>query len=135
MPEPVTLDDLSPEIRQAIIAYRKFAYSKMLETLPAWQREMVAAVPDAVLRDVVNDSRRGVSEASSMAKTPGAPPPVARPRPGNEPTPLRPPPGVALCDALMDEQDRKDRAELMERLQAASKQAVIDAHWREKLAE
>jgi hypothetical protein len=32
------------------------------------------------------------------------------------PTPLSNPPGVALADRLMDEQDRRDRAELAQRL-------------------
>jgi len=31
------------------------------------------------------------------------------------PTPIGPPPGVAACDRLMDAQDQKDRAELVER--------------------
>jgi hypothetical protein len=33
-----------------------------------------------------------------------------------EPRPLGPPPGVALADKLMDEQDRRDRAELARKL-------------------
>jgi hypothetical protein len=34
---------------------------------------MKMAVPDALVRDLVNDQRRGVSAPASMASTPGAP--------------------------------------------------------------
>jgi hypothetical protein len=33
-----------------------------------------------------------------------------------DPVPLSSPPGVALCDRLMDEQDRRDRAALIDQL-------------------
>jgi hypothetical protein len=36
---------------------------------------MRAAVPDRLMADIINDQRRGVSAPSSLASTPGAPPP------------------------------------------------------------
>ena len=76
------------------------------------QQAMLNAVPDRLMADIVNDQRRGVSPPSSLASTPGDPPPLPRGGTGwAQPAPLAPPPGVALCDAMMDAQDAKDRAE------------------------
>jgi hypothetical protein len=76
--------------------------------LPEWQHEMAQAVDDATIRSLVNDFRRGVPGPSSLA---GGPTIQSR-RQGSgwsEPVPLTNPPGVALADKLMDQQDRIDR--------------------------
>jgi hypothetical protein len=75
------------------------------------QRAMLEAVPDRLMRDIVNDQRRGVSEPSSMATAPGARAP--EPRGGTgwiDAQPLKPPPGVDILDRMMDAEDAKDRA-------------------------
>jgi hypothetical protein len=97
------------------------------------QRAMMEAVPDRLMADIVNDQRRGVAPASSLASTPGARAP--EPRKGTgwvDSAPLKSPPGVDILDRMMDVEDAKDRSE---RLQAVRKQAAIDAAWQEKLAE
>jgi hypothetical protein len=77
--------------------------------LEPWQLAAMRAVPVDLVRDLVADSRRGPSQPSSMVTKPEAP---AAPK-GNgwaEPTPLGPPPGVALIDRMVDVQDGIDRA-------------------------
>ena len=85
--------------------------------IPAWQLEMMEAVDDATIRDIVADSRRGW----------GSPPPTSHAQPraavsSSERSPtataiseaigsLKPPPGVELCDRLVDVQDAMDRRE------------------------
>jgi hypothetical protein len=76
------------------------------------QAAMMEAVPDQFMRSIVADQRRGVSAPASMASTPGARPEPPRPGTGwSAPAPLAPPPGVALCDRLMDAADAHDRAD------------------------
>jgi hypothetical protein len=72
-----------------------------------WQLEMARAVPDNVMRSIVADFRRGVPERSSIAADSGP----SRQNAVAVERPLGPPPGVNLCDQLMDMQDRLDRAE------------------------
>jgi hypothetical protein len=57
----------------------------------------------------IADSLKGTSSAAQSE------PPRQRGTGFVEPRPLEPPPGVALADRLMDVQDAKDRAELIER--------------------
>jgi hypothetical protein len=83
--------------------------------------EMEAACPTDVLKDIV---RRGVIPGPSTAGAGGTVSSV-RINPGLPGTvnngwrnsmPIGPPPGVALCDAMMDAQDQRDRVELAERI-------------------
>jgi hypothetical protein len=84
-----------------------------------WQLDMIDAVGTDVIRDVVADLRRGPAQ---LPVTPNPRPGVSEGRlvPGSkgwsEPAPLASPPGTALCDKLMDEQDRRDKRELERRL-------------------
>jgi hypothetical protein len=48
---------------------------------------------------------------------------------------IGPPPGVDICDRMMDAQDRRDKAALIEAERLAYRQQVIDAHWEDKLIE
>jgi hypothetical protein len=91
-------------------------YSKQAEVAAEAKRlgiseatlEASRAVPTDVVRDLVSDFRRGVSQPSSIV---GAPT-VQRKQKGtgwSEPLPLSNPPGVDLADRLMDQQDQIDR--------------------------
>jgi hypothetical protein len=99
--------ELTPKLRELL---RKYIELKTVLANPV-QRAMYEAVPDRLMADIVNDHRRGVSPPSSLATTPGAPPPVARTSGWSEPAPLGPPPGINYIDQMMDHQDAKDRAE------------------------
>jgi hypothetical protein len=94
----------------------------MPQPMPEWQRDMVRAVGDDLVRDLVKDFFRGPPQRSD----PRAPQPMAKPQgepmltPSQamsqgsgwvEPAPLTSPPGVKLCDQLVDVQDVIDRAE------------------------
>jgi hypothetical protein len=72
---------------------------------------MLNATPDAVVRDLVADGRRGISQSQSLV----APERAERSEPvrrGNgEPRPLQQPPGISLIDAMCEAQDARDKAE------------------------
>jgi len=89
--------------------------------IPPWLvRDTVGGVTDADARDIFHASHRPQSPGSAIPSSQqltGVHPGGA---PGGgtgwvAPMPLRPPPGVAQADRLMDAQDAKDRAELIER--------------------
>jgi hypothetical protein len=80
--------------------------------------EMAAAVPDHMLRDIVHDNRAPTGRPGVIPEQPSN---VRGNVPGSgtgwaHEIPLGPPPGVAQADRLMDEQDRRDRAELARKL-------------------
>jgi hypothetical protein len=77
---------------------------------------MVEAMPDRLMRDIVNDQRRGVAAPSSLASKPDAPPVEPRPKGSGwqDAAPLAPPPGIALLDRMMDAQDQRDKAALID---------------------
>jgi hypothetical protein len=87
---------------------------------PEWQREMAQAVPTDVVQGVAHDLRRGVSEPSSIMPQPRGPQ-IQRGSGWATPNPITPPPGVALCDSIMDAADRQDRADLERRLARSAK--------------
>jgi hypothetical protein len=79
-------------------------------------REMVAAEPKGFMHDVaLRDNRAPMTPATIPSSQAGGRPSGGGSKGWIEPTPLGPPPGVAQADRLMDAQDRKDRAELIER--------------------
>ena len=71
--------------------------------------KMLEAVPDNVIRDIVADNRRGMSQSQSMITSRPEVEPTRRSN--KEPRPLQPPPGIALVDRLGEAQDARDRAE------------------------
>jgi hypothetical protein len=86
-------------------------------------REMVAAEPSGFMHDVALRDTRAPNSPGMISRTEGP----SNVRGGNvpgsgtgwqAPTPLSNPPGVNYADKLMDEQDRRDRAELAQRLGA-----------------
>jgi hypothetical protein len=123
---------LTPEQRAAIARLSKDQTIAMLKLIREFKERLAAsvlpqsaveamnaAVPTAVIQDIVDDSRKGLAPRS-MAETPE---PEAWRRTGFvEASPLRPPPGVVQCDRLVDAQDEMDRA-----------QRRIDAEIRSKL--
>jgi hypothetical protein len=88
---------------------------------PSALAAMVAAVPDRVLRDIVHDNRgprtpTGTIPRSEQPSGGGGPANVSGSGTGwAHEIPLSPPPGVQQSDKLVDAQDARDRAELIER--------------------
>ena len=74
-----------------------------------WKVEMSRAVPTNLIQDVVRDFRNGPAQPTSLVEKPSSPEPAQRSG-WIDNIPLRPPPGVGLCDMLVDAQDAKDRA-------------------------
>jgi hypothetical protein len=109
--------------------YQKYDPTANMSMPPSALRAMVEAVPDHLMRDIVRDHQGAptgpttmnpalTSRGGSPANVPGSGTGWARE------IPLSPPPGVAQADRLMDAQDQRDRAELIERearLQAVEK--------------
>jgi hypothetical protein len=87
---------------------------------PALMAAMVAAEPRGFMQGVVRDNRAPTGPAGMIPRaqsTGGSGPAnVAGSGTGwSATTPLSPPPGVAQADRLMDAQDQRDRAALIER--------------------
>ena len=89
---------------------------------PSALRAMVAAEPKGFMAGVVRDNRGAPTGPTGAIprsqQVTGAHPGGGVPGSGTgwgHSTPLGPPPGVAQADRLMDAQDGKDRAELIER--------------------
>jgi hypothetical protein len=104
------MTELTPERRKELL--RIYLELKTILANPV-QRAMYEAVPDSLMRDIVNDHRRGVSPPSSLATTPGEPPRPPRGTGWADPAPLGPPPGINYIDQMMDAQDARDRAALI----------------------
>jgi hypothetical protein len=68
------MTELTPEYRELL---RKYLELKAILANPV-QRAILDACPDSLMREIVNDHRRGVSAPSSLATTPGEPPRPAR---------------------------------------------------------
>jgi hypothetical protein len=67
---------------------------------PSAMADLVAAVPS--MSDIVADSRRGVSQNTSIS------PEKPRGTGWIDPLPLKSPPGIDVIDKLVDAQDRRD---------------------------
>jgi hypothetical protein len=112
------------------VPYQKYDPTAGMCMPPSALRAMVEAVPENFMRDVVRDNRAPTTPATipqAQSTGGGGPANVSGSGTGwGHSTPLGPPPGVAQADRLMDEADRRDRAELIERearLQAMEKLA------------
>jgi hypothetical protein len=74
--------------------------------------DMVRAIPDHTIRDIVKSGGVGVLQSTATTPTPTRV--SEQNRSGwRDAQPLSNPPGVTLADKLVDEQDRRDRAELI----------------------
>ena len=80
--------------------------------LSVTELKMRLAVPDEVVRDIVGDARRGLSQSQSLLAPDRAQrePTRKSDRGWVEPRPLQQPPGIALIDAMCEAQDVRDRA-------------------------
>ena len=79
--------------------------------IPEWQLEAARAVPDDVVRSLVEDFRRGPAQPSSPLKQSGRTVEVNRGSGWQDAAPLSQPPGIKIMDAMMDQQDKIDKAE------------------------
>jgi hypothetical protein len=85
------------------------------------ERRMSMATPPEVIRDFAVVKEIALRDARAPTGLPNSQQSDPRPSAGDgtgwtREIPLSPPPGVAQADRLMDEQDRRDRAELAQRL-------------------
>jgi hypothetical protein len=74
-------------------------------------KAMTDVVDDKLAREIVADLKGGRAEPGFLP--PDGSPPKERGSGWQKPVPLSNPPGVAICDQLMDAQDAIDRAERM----------------------
>jgi len=81
-------------------------------------REMVNAEPSGFMKEVALRDNRAPNHPGMIPSTQGSGAGEGRGTGWVDPVPLGNPPGVAQADKLMDEQDRRDRAELAQRLGA-----------------
>jgi hypothetical protein len=78
-----------------------------------WLRRSLKACPNDVMRDIVNDARRGDIHARASVIPQKTNQTTEPPRSQNgwvDPPKIRPPEGVALVDQLVDMQDKLDAA-------------------------
>ena len=83
---------------------------------PSVMRDLADAVPDHISRGIYQDSRAPKGPSSAGAIPSSQQVTNVRGTGWATPIPIRPPDGVNHADRLMDEQDRRDRAELAQRL-------------------
>jgi hypothetical protein len=80
-------------------------------------RDMIAAEPKGFMHDVALRDARAPNSPAMIPSSQQRPAAEGANRTGwRDATPIGPPPGVAQADKLMDEQDRRDRAELARKL-------------------
>jgi hypothetical protein len=103
----------------------RLAAEAKARNLPEWAVDAERAVPTSLIRDVVSDAYRGISQSASML------PPHMRsedkPRPASGGTvPIQPPPGINYIDQMCEAQSRADRlAAIKQRIE----HAWIEAHF------
>jgi hypothetical protein len=118
------------------------ALERRIETFPPelrqqWQevleltrnRERCRAIEEATRVTLPPDNRWGASTSLPPSNT--TEPPSDRPSGWRPLDPISSPPGVDICDRLMDTQDAKDRLER----EREYRQYFLDAHWEVKLAD
>jgi hypothetical protein len=73
-----------------------------------WELEAERAVPTSLIRDVVGDAYKGISQSTSQLLPSRT---QEKPRPASGGTmELKPPPGIDIIDRMCEAQDRADRA-------------------------
>jgi hypothetical protein len=108
-------DQLNPPSRQSNWQPRDYTENA---SMPASAlRDLVNAVPDAVMSGLRADSRK------PNPVNPSSPPqPTTQVQRGSgwaKPIPVEPPPGIELMDRMMDQQDHLDRVELARKIAQA----------------
>jgi hypothetical protein len=98
--------------------YQRYDPTEGMCMPPSALRAMIAAEPRGFMAGVIHDNRAPNSPGMTpTSQSSGGPANVPGSGTGwGHSTPLGPPPGVAQADRLMDEQDRRDRAELARKL-------------------
>jgi hypothetical protein len=81
---------------------------------PSAVKAMTDVVDDRQMQQIVQEHRHGRSEPSGLSSPPSSP--KERGSGWQNPTPLSNPPGVAICDQMMDVQDALDKRDLEKRL-------------------
>jgi len=81
-----------------------------------WKLRMAQALSSDVMRDIANHARRSSRPGTLIDGTDAKPKLKPDAPQGDGVTPLRPPEGISIIDQLCDEQDRRDRGELAERI-------------------
>jgi hypothetical protein len=77
-------------------------------------KAMTDVVDDRQMQQIVEEHRHGRSEPSGLSSPPSSP--KEKGSGWQNPTPLSNPPGVAICDQMMDVQDALDKRDLEKRL-------------------
>src|SRR5262245_26781760 len=85
--------------------WQKIDWTEGMKMPPSAVRAMVAAVPDSLTRAIVGDNR------PAPRSTPEPEPPRSKGTGWQEEVPLRSPPGIDICDRLVDAADARDRAD------------------------
>jgi hypothetical protein len=79
-----------------------------LRGIQAYQVRAMQAVPDQLVRDIVADAYKGISQSASMIKPERKPPP-AKGSGWVDPAPMKAPTGIEYIDRMCEAQDRADR--------------------------
>jgi hypothetical protein len=109
---------VNPKPREPYV-HQPVDYTANMSMPRSAMKAMVDGVPESVMYAIRGDARRPnpvQASSSTVTSTPAAQQSQPQRKGGwIEPRPLESPPGVELADRLMDHQDAKDRAELIER--------------------
>jgi hypothetical protein len=105
------------EIERGIALYKQLRAMELAGMQASVVAEMARAVPDSLMRDIVRDFGRGVTQPSSVIPQRGQEP--VRGTGWVDATALRPPPGQELIGRMMDAEDRQWRAERARQLGVA----------------
>ena len=115
-------DQLNPPPRQPS-NHPRFDPTEGMSMPASAMRDLINAVPDALMRDLRGDARKPnpTTLSGGITKPTASESPKAIGKKGwIDERPLEPPPGIEHCDRMMDEQDRIDRTDLALRLAKAS---------------
>jgi len=116
LPTDEELSKLTPEAlfelwKLVKVYQRKIAEAEGCGLMPASAvKAMTDVVDDRLMQDIVNDSRRGVSQPSGLLD-PQPAQPVAKGSGWLKPTPLEPPSGVKYVDQIAESFAARDRME------------------------
>jgi hypothetical protein len=92
-----------------------------------WELEAERAAPTSLIRDIVSDAYRGISQSASLIPPRQRSENRPRPASGGPAGEVKPPPGIEHIDRLCDEADRRARA--------VAVQQKMELEWIEELLE
>jgi hypothetical protein len=102
-PEPVVSEPLQEWMRNAIQEW-------MHNAIPEWMRDATKVAPDSLVRDIA--SAPSIPTSASLIPDRVRSADAPRPASGGT-TPIQSPPGINICDGMMDAQDRIDKLSAM----------------------